>query len=125
MVWALLNLFASCPVVHLQLSILCMNRYMLSEEGREAARDCLLRSGLVDSTENLVTTERLPNLDASNISDLEFVCADSTKEATIVNSSLQKKTIDVPPESLDRVYIPFASGYFFPVFFRFMHCLSL
>ena len=89
---------------------------MLSEEGREAARDCLLRSGLVDSTENLVTTERLPNLDASNISDLEFVRADSTKEAAIVNSSLQKKTIDVPPESLDRVYIPFAYGYFFPVF---------
>ncbi|XP_057513441.1 crossover junction endonuclease MUS81 isoform X2 [Actinidia eriantha] len=80
----------------------CPAKYMLSEEGREAARDCLLRSGLVDSTENLVTTERLPNLDASNISDLEFVRADSTKEATIVNSSLQKKTIDVPPESLDR-----------------------
>ncbi|PSS09951.1 Crossover junction endonuclease [Actinidia chinensis var. chinensis] len=80
----------------------CPAKYMLSEEGREAARDCLLRSGLVDSTENLVTTERLPNLDASNISDLEFVRADSTKEAAIVNSSLQKKTIDVPPESLDR-----------------------
>ncbi|THG05642.1 hypothetical protein TEA_000827 [Camellia sinensis var. sinensis] len=81
-----------------------MKRYMLTEEGKEAARECLLRTGLVDLTENWTTTERLSNLDASNISDLEFARADMAKEVTLgsVNSSSQKKLIDVPLESLDR-----------------------
>ncbi|KAL7229772.1 hypothetical protein ACSBR2_008332 [Camellia fascicularis] len=82
----------------------CPAKYMLTEEGKEAARECLLRTGLVDLTENWTTTERLSNLDASNISDLEFARADMAKEVTLgsVNSSLQKKLIDVPLESLDR-----------------------
>ncbi|KAL7234540.1 hypothetical protein ACSBR1_018034 [Camellia fascicularis] len=82
----------------------CPAKYMLTEEGKEAARECLLRTGLVDLTENWTTTERLSNLDASNISDLEFARADMAKEVTLgsVNSSLQKKLIDVLLESLDR-----------------------
>lgn len=82
----------------------CPAKYMLTEEGKEAAHECLLRTGLVDLTENWTTTERLSNLDASNISDLEFAHADMANEVTLgsVNSSLQKKLIDVPLESLDR-----------------------
>lgn len=82
----------------------CPAKYMLTEEGKEAAHECLLRTGLVDLTENWTTKERLSNLDASNISDLEFAHADMANEVTLgsVNSSLQKKLIDVPLESLDR-----------------------
>ncbi|KAI7987790.1 Crossover junction endonuclease MUS81, partial [Camellia lanceoleosa] len=67
----------------------CPAKYMLTEEGKEAARECLLRTGLVDLTENWTTTERLSNLDASNILDLEFAHADMAKEVTLgyVNSS--------------------------------------
>lgn len=108
---------------------------MLTEEGREAARECLSRSGLVDSTESLIATERLPIVDPSTISDLDCVRADVTKGVTLgsvssslhkksvvtkgvmlgsVGSSLQKKSVDVPPESLDRVNLQFTHG--------FIHC---
>ncbi|KAH7862825.1 hypothetical protein Vadar_010029 [Vaccinium darrowii] len=101
----------------------CPAKYMLTEEGREAARECLSRSGLVDSTESFIATERLPIVDPSTISDLDCVRADVTKGVTLgsvssslhkksvvtkgvmlgsVGSSLQKKSVDVPPESLDR-----------------------
>ncbi|KAA8537298.1 hypothetical protein F0562_027015 [Nyssa sinensis] len=82
----------------------CPAKYMLTQEGKESARECLSRSGLVDLTESLATTERFSDLNATNMSDLEIVDTDSVKEVTIpsVHLSRQKKAIDVPPESLDR-----------------------
>ncbi|KAL6981030.1 Crossover junction endonuclease mus81 [Sarracenia purpurea var. burkii] len=81
----------------------CPAKYMLTEEGREAARECLLRSGLVDSSENLITTG-VSDLDSRKLSNLEFARSDISKEVTLksANSSLLKKSIDVPPEALDR-----------------------
>lgn len=107
---------------------------MLTEEGREAARECLSRSGLVDATESSIATERLPIVDLTTISDLECVRADFTEGVTMgsvssslpnksvvakgamlasVGSSLQKKSLDLPPESLDRVNLQFTYGFIY------------
>ncbi|CAK9147489.1 unnamed protein product [Ilex paraguariensis] len=82
----------------------CPAKYMLTEEGKEAARQCLFRSGLVDSTEKLAMAEELSNLDQSNKSGLEFSNADPLKELKLpsAGSSSRKKSIDIPPESFDR-----------------------
>lgn len=78
-------------------------RYMLTQEGREAAHECLLRSGLADPIENLAATETT-YLGTSNVLDLEFDHADLDEEDTI-HSCLngQKKSVDVPLESLEKV----------------------
>ncbi|XP_058225906.1 crossover junction endonuclease MUS81 isoform X2 [Rhododendron vialii] len=99
-------------------------KYMLTEEGREAAQECLSRSGLVDATESLIATERLPIVDLSTISDLECVRPDVTGGVTMgsvssssqnksvvtkgvmfgsVGSSLQKKSLDVPIVDLSTI----------------------
>ncbi|XP_059651940.1 crossover junction endonuclease MUS81 [Cornus florida] len=82
----------------------CPAKYMLTQEGREAAHECLLRSGLVDLTENMATRDGFSNIDVSKTSDLEFACADSAKKMTLPSGGLigQKKSIDVLPESFDR-----------------------
>ncbi|KAK9283618.1 hypothetical protein L1049_011868 [Liquidambar formosana] len=81
----------------------CPAKYMLTEEGKEAARECLMRSGLVNSIENMATTEKVLNLDRHNVSDLEFSRI-APKEVTSqsVGLSRQKKDIDVPLESIQR-----------------------
>ncbi|XP_076950494.1 crossover junction endonuclease MUS81-like [Bidens hawaiensis] len=66
----------------------CPAKYMLTEQGKEAARDCLSRSGLVDSTENLAT----PN---ANL--IENVPPQH------VSSKRQKKSIDIPVDTLDKL----------------------
>lgn len=80
---------------------------MLTDEGKEAARECLLRSGLADSMEGLAAGAETSNLDkTNNISGLGYACVDSVEELQHVGSSRQKKSFDVPQESLDRVYFP-------------------
>lgn len=61
---------------------------MLTEQGKEAARDCLSRSGLVDSTENLATT----NANLINAVPPQHV-----------PSKRQKISIDIPVDTLDKV----------------------
>lgn len=80
----------------------CPAKYMLTQEGREAAHECLLRSGLADPIENLAATETT-YLGTSNMLDLEFDHADLDEEDT-VHSCLngQKKSVDVPLESLEK-----------------------
>eukprot|EP00261_Vitis_vinifera_P016553 XP_010645693.1 PREDICTED: crossover junction endonuclease MUS81 isoform X3 [Vitis vinifera] len=80
----------------------CPAKYMLTQEGREAAHECLLRSGLADPIENLAATETT-YLGTSNVLDLEFDHADLDEEDTI-HSCLngQKKSVDVPLESLEK-----------------------
>ncbi|KAF7138818.1 hypothetical protein RHSIM_Rhsim07G0062200 [Rhododendron simsii] len=99
-------------------------KYMLTEEGREAAQECLSKSGLVDAIESSIATKRLPIVDLSTISDLECVRADVTGGATMgsvssssqnksvvtkgvmfgsVGSSLQKKSLDVPIVDLSTI----------------------
>ncbi|KAK0573535.1 hypothetical protein LWI29_009596 [Acer saccharum] len=81
----------------------CPAKYMLTQEGHEAARECLTRSGLADPIEN-VADEQHADLDRANVSDMELARPDSSGDVALrsVGLSRQKKSVDVPPESLER-----------------------
>lgn len=76
---------------------------MLTQEGREIARECLVRSGLADPIESLAATETTCP-DTSNMLDLESDNDDLDEEGTLNPcSNGQKKSVDVPLESLEKV----------------------
>lgn len=74
---------------------------MLTEEGKKAARECLARSGMATSSH---TVERSLNFDESNLTDQEFSRTDPVQESMLHHvSNAHKKSVEVPPESLNRV----------------------
>ncbi|XP_058087766.1 crossover junction endonuclease MUS81 isoform X2 [Magnolia sinica] len=85
----------------------CPAKYMLTQEGQEAARECLLRSGLVDSIEHSTTANGLLSFVTSQTaSDLGSVHQNSVnKEAALpsINLCSQKKSTDIPAEFLERL----------------------
>ncbi|OVA11675.1 ERCC4 domain [Macleaya cordata] len=83
----------------------CPAKYMLTQEGLEAARECLSRCGSVDCNENLATSGKVSSQDVVNASDLEFACTNlSDEEVTLLSndSSFREKSVDVPVEFLER-----------------------
>nr|XP_034921709.1 crossover junction endonuclease MUS81 isoform X3 [Populus alba] len=82
----------------------CPAKYMLTDEGRETARECLIRSRMEDPGDNLANLEGSSDLNMLNISDMESARPDSARGATFASIALsrQKKSIDVPLESLER-----------------------
>lgn len=90
-----------------------MHRYMLTEEGKEVARDCLLRSGLVDPCENAEPSKEFPFKDQGqtldSVSPKEGVSVvfqpEAAKVAALTPSHLasMEKQNDISPEYLDRV----------------------
>ncbi|KAJ6414427.1 hypothetical protein OIU84_003428 [Salix udensis] len=82
----------------------CPAKYMLTDEGRETARECLIRSRMEDPGDNLANLEGSSDLNMLNTSDMDSVHPDSDRGATFtsVGLSRQKKSIDVPHESLER-----------------------
>ncbi|KAJ6944523.1 crossover junction endonuclease MUS81 isoform X2 [Populus alba x Populus x berolinensis] len=82
----------------------CPAKYMLTDEGRETARECLIRSRMEDPGDNLANLEGSSDLNMLNISDMESARPDSSRGATFASVALsrQKKSIDVPLESLER-----------------------
>ncbi|VFQ61428.1 unnamed protein product [Cuscuta campestris] len=93
----------------------CPAKYMLSEEGKEIARECLSRSGIVASDEGLdIIMDEFSNLDEKVAEDeesskkqLSNFCFEReflTNEETLLPLQLdgQKKAIDIPPECLNR-----------------------
>ncbi|KAJ6934587.1 crossover junction endonuclease MUS81 isoform X2 [Populus alba x Populus x berolinensis] len=82
----------------------CPAKYMLTDEGRETARECLIRSRMEDPGDNLANVEGSSDLNMLNISDMESARPDSARGATFASVALsrQKKSIDVPLESLER-----------------------
>ncbi|KAI3700705.1 hypothetical protein L2E82_45342 [Cichorium intybus] len=74
--------------------------YMLSELGKEAARDCMLRSGLVDSTDGIDTVD----LNQRNLKDTVCIRDDLVDDVASqhVSSSWQKKPVEIPPDTLDK-----------------------
>ncbi|KAL4557456.1 hypothetical protein LXL04_035633 [Taraxacum kok-saghyz] len=76
-------------------------KYMLTEQGKEAARDCMLRSGLVDSTESLATVD----LNQNNIRDSVRTNAELADDvaSSHVTSSSQKRPVVIPPDTLDKL----------------------
>lgn len=76
---------------------------MLTQEGKEAARECLRRSGMEDSLENSVTIECLSDMDKQNTLDIE--CSDYDLDTEVISPlNQQKKLVIVPIDSLERVF---------------------
>jgi hypothetical protein len=92
-------------------SPLLFYRYMLTQEGKEVARECLMRSGLGDPAESLANAEGFPDKVANGTAALDFACLGMGKEMTSTSMGLsrRKKSIDVPFESLERVHVEIAS----------------
>lgn len=66
----------------------CPAKYMLTEEGQEAARECLLRSGLIDSCETLTPTDRSQSsLDEQRASMSDFSRVVSTENRVASTSA--------------------------------------
>lgn len=69
---------------------------MLTQEGKEVARDCQMRSGLVDYTENSASREGFSNLESDDVVNLEFAQTSSVQAVT-------SPSVDNLPEDLARV----------------------
>ncbi|KAK8620868.1 hypothetical protein V6N13_067329 [Hibiscus sabdariffa] len=81
----------------------CPAKYMLTPEGKEVARECLLKSKMEDPLENLVDVERLSQQDTHNAS-VQVLCDSDlgTEETTEKADFRWKKSIDVPLDCLER-----------------------
>ncbi|KAL6005337.1 Crossover junction endonuclease mus81 [Asimina triloba] len=85
----------------------CPAKYMLTQEGREAARECLLRSGLVDAIEHSTTANGLSSLATLlTAPDPGSVCQNS--ENTEVASptmtlGTKEKSTEIPTEFLEKL----------------------
>ncbi|GMY22616.1 crossover junction endonuclease mus81 [Fagus crenata] len=80
----------------------CPAKYMLTQEGQEAARECLMRSGLADPAENLANEEGFSDQGANSMPRLDFAPPEKEVASTSAGLSRHKKSIDVPLESLER-----------------------
>ncbi|XP_011655894.1 crossover junction endonuclease MUS81 isoform X2 [Cucumis sativus] len=82
----------------------CPAKYMLTEEGQQVARECLMRSGLLSSSKNFDNTKGSSILESCDISNHSANYLDSDVEVTSpsVSQSTKHKSIDVPLESLER-----------------------
>ncbi|XP_017985058.1 PREDICTED: crossover junction endonuclease MUS81 isoform X1 [Theobroma cacao] len=81
----------------------CPAKYMLTPEGKEAARECLMKSKMEDPLENLVNVERFSQPEMQNACIEEFVHSDSVREEANATAAFrQKKSIDVPLDSLEK-----------------------
>lgn len=91
---------------------------MLTEAGKEIARECLLRSGIVDSKEISASLTGFSDLDQNdkldktlstiNLSSTEVRHTTSVRKRPVPSSqSTGKKKMNIPSESLDRVLFLF------------------
>lgn len=79
----------------------CPAKYMLTEEGKEAACDCLKRSGMAESLDKSASVEISVHMDKQNSLDIEVSAYDLESEVTSPLNR-QKKPLDVPLDSLER-----------------------
>jgi crossover junction endonuclease MUS81 len=77
-------------------------RYMLTQEGKEAACDCLKRSGMAESLDKSASVEIPIHMDKRNSLDMEVDAHDLESEVTPPLNK-QNKLLCVPPDSLERV----------------------
>ncbi|MQL86155.1 hypothetical protein Taro_018689 [Colocasia esculenta] len=86
----------------------CPAKYMLTEEGKEAACECLLRSGLVSSTEGLIPADPSKSShQEQNPSRSEPSCAVSfNQDMTLPSFDMghEKEFIDIPNNTDMRVF---------------------
>lgn len=77
-------------------------RYMLTEEGKEVARECLLRSGMVGPNKKFDGLERCPDLvqrDRVSVVDLH----EDLPDVECVKKKA-KISVDIPPDYLEKVF---------------------
>ncbi|BFG20369.1 hypothetical protein CerSpe_066430 [Prunus speciosa] len=82
----------------------CPAKYMLTEEGKEAARECLMRSGLAEPVEQSANAKGPSVLNVDNISHQGLAHPGSATEVTLLptNLSRKEKPFDIPQEYLDK-----------------------
>lgn len=89
---------------------------MLTEEGKEVARECLSRSGMVGPNRRLDGLERCSDLAKrdklgadmqDDLPDLECVTGVSTKKRATKILKKAKISIDIPSDCLEKVYFEF------------------
>ncbi|WJX30848.1 Crossover junction endonuclease mus81 [Trifolium repens] len=79
----------------------CPAKYMLTQEGKEAACDCLKRSGMAESLDKSASVEIPIHKDKQNSLDMEVDAHDLESEVTPPLNK-QNKPLCVPPDSLER-----------------------
>ncbi|PWA35310.1 restriction endonuclease, type II-like superfamily protein [Artemisia annua] len=79
----------------------CPAKYMLTQQGKEAARDCLARSGLADSTEGLATINNTSDPVIEPVSTHAQLVEDSPPQRASIKR--KKKSVDIPPDTLDKL----------------------
>lgn len=90
-------------VLHVYKDEICfVFRYMLTQEGKEAACDCLKRSGMAESLDKSASVEISSRMDIQNSLDMEINAHDMESEVTSPLNQ-KKKPVDVPLDSLERV----------------------
>ncbi|XP_057773896.1 crossover junction endonuclease MUS81 isoform X2 [Salvia miltiorrhiza] len=89
----------------------CPAKYMLTEEGKEVARECLLRSGMLGPNKKFDGLERCSDLAQrdkvcvdlqEDLPDLEPVMAVSVAKAATNNVKKGKLSVDIPPDYLEK-----------------------
>ncbi|KAM5558278.1 crossover junction endonuclease MUS81-like [Rosa sericea] len=87
----------------LVLKLSCPAKYMLTEDGQEVSRECLLRSGLADPVEKVSNAKGLSFVDV-NVSQQDLSHPESVIDMTLLssNSSSEENLIDMPWECLDK-----------------------
>ncbi|GAB4858452.1 Crossover junction endonuclease mus81 [Ancistrocladus abbreviatus] len=82
------------------------SRYMLTEEGRRGAQECMSRSNMIDAVKRSDGSRELSSdSDRQDRVDLEITGADSAREArpSSVDLSGEDSLINIPPQFLERV----------------------
>ncbi|CAI0377234.1 unnamed protein product [Linum tenue] len=82
----------------------CPAKYTITQEGQDVARECLVRSRLLDPMETSAHAKDSSNLDIRNTADKESTQSTSSPEVTILSVDLtqQERSFDLPPQSFEK-----------------------
>ncbi|PIN23483.1 Endonuclease MUS81 [Handroanthus impetiginosus] len=87
----------------------CPAKYMLTEEGKEVARECLLRSGIISQNKGMDGSEGFSNFDQREKLRVDIqedlpdcIVGASVEKAAPINMKKPKTSVDVPPDYLDK-----------------------
>lgn len=87
--------------VHTDSFPFALNRYMLSDAGRKVAEDCLARSGMLDSAQNVVSREESSDSGEQDKENVVVVSADSPTSADLNRKKSMED--DIHAEFIERV----------------------
>ncbi|CAN6703742.1 unnamed protein product [Malus baccata var. baccata] len=84
----------------------CPAKYMLTEEGQEAARECLTRSGMAGPVRKTANAKGLSVLDVDTTSHQELDHSDSGEEVILLSTNVTRKknSLDIPEEYIGQSY---------------------